>query len=134
MGLNKLSDVWKINGVPIYEPSNSVGAREYESLSASGSGRDDTGTMHPGFIALAIPKVSYKLRAATGEEVAFILSLVQGKTFELTYPEPMLGKVITAQFYCGKSSATPYSSALYSDEGGLYVDVQFNMEAIHKLR
>lgn len=121
MAFARLSDTWKINGTPIYEPSLDTEIT-YESLSAEGSGRNAQGVMKNKFVRERITKVGIKYGALTSEQVGFIIGLVQGKSFALTYPDPMNG-IRTIQCYCATSSTKLYTSVLY---GGLHRDITFN--------
>lgn len=121
MAFARMSDTWKINGRPIYEPSQDTQI-DYESLSAEGSGRNANGIMKNKFIRSLITKVSFTYPALTSEQVGEILSLVQGQEFDLTYPDPIYG-VRTIHCYCATSGTKIYSSVLY---GGLHRDVKFN--------
>lgn len=121
MAFARLSDVWKINGQPIYEPKKETQI-EYESLSAEGSGRNAQGIMKNKFIRPLITKVSIEYPALTSEQVGEILSMVQGQEYDLTYPDPIYG-VRTIHCYSGTSSTTIYSSVI---RGGLHTNVKFN--------
>lgn len=121
MAFARLSKTWKIDGEAIYEPSYDTKI-EYSSLSAEGSGRNALGTMMNKFVRSRITKVSIKYGALTSEQVGEMLSRVQGKEFDLTYPDPISG-VTTIRCYCAESSTSLYSSVLYN---GLHRDVTFN--------
>lgn len=121
MAFARVSDTWKINGRPIYEPSQDT-SFDYESLSAEGSGRNANGIMKNKFIRSVIVKVGITYPALTSEQVGEILSLVQGQEFDLTYPDPIYG-VRTVRCYCATSGTKLYSSVLYN---GLHRDVKFN--------
>lgn len=121
MAFARLSKTWKIDGEAIYEPSLDTKI-EYTSLSAEGSGRNALGVMNNKFVRSRIVKVSIKYGALTSEQTGEMLSRVQGKEFDLTYPDPISG-VRTVRCYCAESSTSLYSTVLY---GGLHRDVTFN--------
>lgn len=122
MGFMRMSDLWKVNGYPIPEPSYDL-AFEYTSLSAEGSGRRADGYMHNVFVRTRLAKVSIRYAALTKEALSYILDLVQGREFELTYPDPLSGTTRTMTCICAESRGKYYSAVLY---GGLYRDVTFN--------
>lgn len=119
--MRKLSTVWKINGQAIYTPDIDTKV-EIESLVGESSGRTDDGIMHIDWIRPEIRKVYVKYSAMTKAEMAFMLSLVQGKEYTLTYEDPILG-VNTINCYTSNSSADLYSAVLYN---GLWRNVTFN--------
>lgn len=119
--MRKLSTVWKINGQAIYTPDIDTKV-ELESLVGESSGRTDDGIMHIDWIRTEIRKVYIKYSAMTKEEMAFMLNLVQGKEYTLTYEDPILG-VNTINCYTSNSSAELYSAVLFN---GLWRNVTFN--------
>lgn len=119
--MRKLSTVWKINGQAIYTPDVDTKV-EIESLVGESSGRTDDGIMHIDWIRPEIRKVYIKYSAMTKEEMAFMLNLVQGKEYTLTYEDPILG-VNTINCYTSNSSTELYSAVLYN---GLWRNVTFN--------
>lgn len=119
--MRQLSAVWKINGQAIYTPDIDTKV-EIESLVGESSGRTDDGIMHIDWIRPEIRKVYIKYSAMTKEEMAFMLNLVQGKEYTLTYEDPILG-VNTINCYTSNSSADLYSAVLYN---GLWRNVTFN--------
>jgi hypothetical protein len=119
--MRKLSTVWKINGQAIYTPDVDTKV-EIESLVGESSGRTDDGIMHIDWIRTQIRKVYIKYSAMTKEEMAFMLNLVQGKEYTLTYEDPILG-VNTINCYTSNSSAELYSAVLHN---GLWRNVTFN--------
>lgn len=119
--MRKLSTVWKINGQAIYTPDVDTKV-ELESLVGESSGRTDDGIMHIDWIRTQIRKVYIKYSAMTKEEMAFMLNLVQGKEYTLTYEDPILG-VNTINCYTSNSSTELYSAVLYN---GLWRNVTFN--------
>lgn len=119
--MRQLSAVWKINGQAIYAPDINTKV-ELESLVGESSGRTDDGIMHIDWIRTNIHKVYIKYDAMTKAEMAFMLNLVQGKEYTLTYEDPILG-VNTINCYTSNSSADLYSAVLYN---GLWRNVTFN--------
>jgi len=119
--MRNLSTVWKINGQAIYTPDINTKV-ELESLAGEGSGRTDDGIMHIEWIRTNIRKVYIKYDAMTKAEMAFMLNLVQGKEYTLTYEDPILG-VNTIDCYTSNSSAEMYSAVLYN---GLWRNITFN--------
>lgn len=119
--MRKLSSILKINGQAIYDPDFDVKV-DFDSLVGEGSGRTDDGIMHVEWIRTNIRKVYIKYSALTEEEIASILSKVQGKEYTLTYKDPILG-INTIDCYTSNSSTSLYSAVLYN---GLWRNVTFN--------
>lgn len=119
--MRQLSSVWKINGQAIYTPDINTKV-DLESLAGESSGRTDDGIMHIDWIRTTIRKVHIKYDAMTKVEMAFMLNLVQGKEYTLTYEDPILG-VNTINCYTSNSSAELYSAVLFN---GLWRNVTFN--------
>lgn len=119
--MRQLSTVWKINGQAIYTPDIDTKV-EIESLVGESSGRTDDGIMHIDWIRTEIRKVYIKYSAMTKAEMAFILNLVQGKEYTLTYEDPILG-VNTINCYTSNSGAELHSAVLFN---GLWRNITFN--------
>lgn len=124
MAIGKIStdNTWAVDGTPIYIPSNVQ--IDHDNQVSSDSGRTETGEMHIAWIRGDIRKVSLTYNHLTGNEVAYMVNLMQGKIFQFTYPDNG-STTITA--YTGKCSYTNHTLALYKDEGGIYSDFQINV-------
>ncbi len=116
------SNVWKINGQPIYAPSLETQV-DYESLADENSGRSDDGVMHIKWIRRKMCKVYLKYPAMTAEELAYMLRLVQGNEYTLTYVDPYDNAIKTIDCYTSNSSMKLYNAIKY---GGMFIDVTFN--------
>ena len=111
---------WKINNKPLYIPSNGIRV-EHTNLAGSSSGRTEDGIMHIDWIRRDIRKVNLQWKVLTAAELDYVLGLMQGKEFVLTFKDR--GVVQTMNAYSSESSYTYYSAALGTD---LYTDVSIN--------
>ncbi len=121
-GINKLSSTWKINGVPIYTPGKDTQI-DKESLASSDSGRTEAGFMQIDWLRTEITKVYFTYETMTTDELSYMLSLVQGKEFTLTYYDPIDKAVRTIECYTSTSSMKLYNAVLYN---GMWHSVTFN--------
>ena len=111
---------WKVNSSPLYIPSAGIQV-EHTNLAGSSSGRTEDGVMHIDWIRRDIRKVHLRWSVLTANELDYVLMLMQGKEFTLTFKDR--GKVQTMKAYSSESSYTYYSAALGND---LYTDVSIN--------
>jgi hypothetical protein len=111
---------WKVNGSPLYIPSAGIRV-EHTNLAGSSSGRTEDGIMHIDWVRRDIRKVNLQWKVLTGTELNYILGLMQGKEFTLTFKDR--GMVQRMNAYSSESSYTYYSAALGED---IYIDVSIN--------
>lgn len=111
---------WKVNSSPLYIPSAGIKV-EHTNLAGSSSGRTEDGIMHIDWIRRDIRKVNLQWKVLTASELNYILDLMQGKEFTLTFKDR--GKVQTMSAYSSESSYTYYSAALGGD---IYTDISIN--------
>lgn len=111
---------WKVNSSPLYIPSAGIKV-EHTNLAGSSSGRTEDGVMHIDWIRRDIRKVYLQWKVLTASELDYILGLMQGKEFTLTFKDR--GRVQTMSAYSSESSYTYYSAALGED---IYTDVSIN--------
>ena len=111
---------WKINDKPLYIPSAGIKV-EHTNLAGSSSGRTEDGLMHIDWVRRDIRKVYLQWKVLTASELNYILELMQGQEFKITFKDR--GKVSTMNAYSAESSYTYYSSALGED---LYTDISIN--------
>lgn len=111
---------WKVNSSPLYIPSAGIKV-EHTNLAGSSSGRTEDGVMHIDWVRRDIRKVNLQWSVLTASELDYILGLMQGKEFTLTFKDR--GKVQTMSAYSSESSYTYYSAALGED---IYTDVSIN--------
>jgi hypothetical protein len=111
---------WKVNDKPLYIPSAGIQV-SHTNLAGSSSGRTEDGIMHIDWIRRDIRKVHLQWKVLTGSELEYIMGLMQGKEFTLTFKDR--GKVQTMNAYSSESSYTYYSAALGED---IYTDVSIN--------
>ena len=111
---------WKVNNSALYVPSAGIQV-SHTNLAGSSSGRTEDGIMHIDWIRRDIRKVHLQWKVLTASELNYILDLMQGKEFTLTFKDR--GKVQTMNAYSSESSYTYYSAALGED---IYTDVSIN--------
>jgi hypothetical protein len=111
---------WKVNSSPLYIPSAGIKV-EHTNLAGSSSGRTEDGIMHIDWVRRDIRKVNLQWSVLTASELDYILGLMQGKEFTLTFKDR--GRVQTMSAYSSESSYTYYSAALGED---IYTDVSIN--------
>ena len=111
---------WKVNDSHLYIPSAGIRV-EHSNLAGSSSGRTEDGVMHIDWVRRDIRKVYLQWKVLTGTELNYILGLMQGKEFTLTFKDR--GLVQTMSAYSSESSYTYYSAALGED---IYTDVSIN--------
>ena len=111
---------WKVDGSPLYVPSAGIQV-SHTNLAGSSSGRTEDGIMHIDWVRRDIRKVHLQWKVLTGSEMDYVMGLMQGKEFTLTFKDR--GKVQTMQAYSSESSYNYYSAALGED---IYTDVSIN--------
>ena len=111
---------WMVNGHHLYIPSAGLKV-EHSNLAGSSSGRTEDGIMHIDWVRRDIRKVNLQWKVLTATELKYILGLMQGKEFVLTFKDQ--GMVQTMNAYSSESSYTYYSAALGED---IYTDVSIN--------
>lgn len=111
---------WKVNDSPLYIPSAGIRV-EHSNLAGSSSGRTEDGVMHIDWVRRDIRKVHLQWKVLTASELNYVLGLMQGQEFTLTFKD--LGQVQTMYAYSSESSYTYYSAALGED---IYTDVSIN--------
>ena len=111
---------WMVNNDHLYIPSAGIRV-EHSNLTGSSSGRTEDGIMHIDWIRRDIRKVNLQWKVLTASELNYILGLMQGKEFNLTFKDR--GTVQTMSAYSAESSYTYYSAAFGED---IYTDVSIN--------
>ena len=111
---------WMVNTNHLYIPSAGIRV-EHTNLAGSSSGRTEDGVMHIDWVRRDIRKVNLQWKVLSGAELNYILGLMQGKEFTLTFKDR--GRVQTMQAYSSESSYTYYSAALGED---IHTDVSIN--------
>ena len=111
---------WMVNSSHLYIPSAGITV-EHTNLAGSSSGRTEDGLMHIDWIRRDIRKVNLQWKVLTASELDYVLGLMQGKEFRLTFKDR--GRVQTMNAYSSESSYTYYSAALGED---IYTDVRIN--------
>lgn len=111
---------FKVNGKEYLAKSIKV---DLESLASEDSGRTDDGVMRINWILRKIRKVFIEMPPSISDDIAPLLSAVQGQTYSLTYFDPMDNAEKTITAYTSKGSSSLYSGVLYN---GLWQGTQFN--------
>lgn len=95
----------------------------YESLASEDSGRTDDGVMHIDFVRPKMVKLEIEMPPFKYADRNNLISLVQGKIYNITFFDPDTNSERTVQVYTSNSSLDMYSGVLYN---GLYNGFQFN--------
>lgn len=95
----------------------------YESLATDDSGRTADGVMHITYIFSKIRVLEITMPPMTPSEVNTLLNKVQGKTYSITYYDPLANAEKTITCYTSQSTAECYSGVLNSK--GLWQGVTF---------
>ena len=111
---------WMINDSHLYIPSAGIKV-EHSNLAGSSSGRTEDGVMHIDWVRRDIRKVNLQWSVLTASELDYVLGLMQGKEFTITFKDR--GRVQTMSAYSSESSYTYYSAAFGED---IYTDVSIN--------
>lgn len=113
----------KINNIEYDVKSCKV---EIAGLEADDSGRTDDGVYHYNYIYNRGRKITIQLVPTTQDTVAALLNAVAGKTYNLTYYDPIAGEK-TIQAHTKSTSGSLYSGVLLN---GLWSGVSFKAEQI----
>lgn len=113
----------KINNIEYDVKSCKV---EITGLEADDSGRTDDGVYHYNYIYNRGRKITIQLVPTTQATVAALLNAVAGKTYNLTYYDPIAGEK-TIQAHTKSTSGSLYSGVLLN---GLWSGVSFKAEQI----
>ena len=113
----------KINNIEYDVKSCKV---EIAGLEADDSGRTDDGVYHYNYIYNRGRKITIQLVPTTQQTVSALLNAVAGKTYNLTYYDPIAGEK-TIQAHTKSTSGSLYSGVLLN---GLWSGVSFKAEQI----
>ena len=111
---------WKVNSTAIYIPATPCKI-EHSNITASSTGRSEDGIMRIACVRRDVRKVFLTYKVMTKSELDYMLNLMQGKEFVLTFRDR--GQTQTMNAYTGESSYEFYSYALGEE---LYTDVSIN--------
>lgn len=111
---------FKVNGKEYLAKSIKV---NLESLASEDSGRTDDGVMRINWILKKIRKIEIEMPPSTTDDIAPLLSAVQGQTYSLTYFDPMANAEKTITVYTSNSNSELYSGILFN---GLWQGTTFN--------
>lgn len=119
-----LDNAWTVNGTPIYRPPQSGINISHDNIVAPKSGRDEGGYMHIIWVRPDVVKVSFSYSKLTGNQVQYLMNLMQGKEFVFTYED---NGIKTINGYCGKITYDQKNLSSYANEGGVYENVKVNV-------
>ena len=111
---------WMVDDNHLYIPSAGIKV-SHSNLAGSSSGRTEDGIMHIDWVRRDIRKVNLQWKVLTAKELHYVLGLMQGQEFVLTFKDR--GMVQKMNAYSSESSYTYYSAALGED---IYTDVSIN--------
>lgn len=127
MGIGRLTDKYTVNGSQLYAPTHDGVNVGHDNIVSSDSGRTEAGIMHIRWVRPDVRKVSLSWDRLTGNEVARIVSLMQGKEFTFGYYDNGMQSM---HGYCGKVEYDVVSLARHASEGGLYKNIKANVVEI----
>lgn len=119
---------WTVNGTPIYRPSEGGVNIGHDNIVSSDSGRDEAGYMHIRWVRTDVRKVSFTYTKLTGDQVKYLVDLMQGKEFTFGYEDA--GERKSMNGYCGKISYDQKRLDRYASDGGVYTNIQVNVVEI----
>jgi hypothetical protein len=112
---------WMVGTSPIYVPATPCKV-EHSNITASSTGRDESGMMHIDWLRRDVRKVFLTYGALSASELAYMMNLMQGKEFVFTFYDQ--GTVKTMNAYVGESS---YEFLSYSGSEPIYVNFSINV-------
>lgn len=95
---------------------------EHSNITASSTGRDESGMMHIDWLRRDVRKVFLTYGALSASELSYMMNLMQGKEFVFTFYDQ--GTVQTMNAYVGESS---YEFLTYSGPEPVYVNFSINV-------
>ena len=113
------SEIYKINGKPIFSPTSASVSIEDLETSAE---RTADGTLHRERARQGVRKISFTYDRLTQEEMQLLIPMLSPVFFELTYLDPEKG-TNTITCYCASKSSDLYSAVFYD---GYWMSVKFN--------
>jgi len=120
--MNKLSDLFQINGVSLYAPDGPMQLR-YEDIDAADSGRDESGVMHRIPVRHRVRVWEFSYARLSREEYAYMLAALP-RAGEFTFTHP-------GQLGLGKESCKAYVSnfgiSWFDNTRGEYRNLKFNV-------
>lgn len=122
--MRQLTDLLKINGIPLYAPDNDM-QWSYSDLDSSDSGRDESGVMHREVVRRRVGTANFVYSKLTDAEYQYLVNLLDnaGVTFSFTHPARGSSSALeTTTCYCSN-----YSISWYNAREGLWHNFKFNI-------
>ncbi len=116
----ELSEIWKIDGKSIFQPSGHIVSMEDLETSAE---RTADGILHRERARQGVRKVGFSYDLITQEELSQLIPMLAPEFIKLTYLDPEYG-IHTIEAYCSRKQSELYSAVFYN---GLWRAVQFNV-------
>lgn len=104
--MRDLSTIWKINGTGIFTPDDfqiNFGSLKNEVTT-------DDGITHTEWIRSILRIVNITYRLLEADEMSYLLGLLQGKEFTLSYPDPITNSTQTITCKSTDNSAILYNA------------------------
>lgn len=114
---------WMVDSSHIYVPHKCK--VEHTNVVASDSGRDETGYLQIGWVRADVRKASLTYTWLTGDELSYMMDLMQGKEFTFKFLEDDAVRSISA--YVGECNYEHYNYG-----NGTKVYKNFNINVIEK--
>lgn len=118
-----LTNLFQINGKPIYAPDNDM-SFSFEDIDSADAGRTEDGVMHRSPIRYKVGTWNFKYASLTNAELQYLESLFpDSATFQFTHPSRKNPtKMETSTCYRSK-----YSLSWYSSKKGVWKNYTFNI-------
>lgn len=95
----------------------------FESLTGPGTGRTADGVLHIDWIYRRLRKLEIEMPPMSAKEASTLLSLVQGKEYDITYHDILENNVKGIRVYTGNSEGDCYNGIV---RNGLWQGVAFH--------
>ena len=104
---------WMVDSSHLYIPSAGIKV-EHSNLAGASSGRTEDGVMHIDWVRRDLRKVYLQWKVLTGSEMDYIMSLMQGKEFTLTFKDRGKVQKMSAYSSLPRDYTIPYFKESYT--------------------
>lgn len=104
--MRDLSAIWKINGTGIFTPDDFQINFDSKKIEVT----TDDGITHTEWIRSILRIVNITYRLLEADEMSYLLGLLQGKEFTLSYPDPITNSTQTINCKSTDNSAILYNA------------------------